>query len=133
MGDPNLAKNYRSISICNILSKIYSHILLNRLNKWAEKYKSLSKNQFRFQKGKTTTDCIFILQAIISIILDYKQKIIVFLLTKKAFDKIDRMTLWHKLILGNVSNKLVKALKSMHSVVKTCVRYNVQRPTLRIY
>ena len=34
------------------------------------------------------------------------------------------MTLWHKLILENVSSKIVKALKSMYSVVKNCVRYN---------
>ena len=49
-GDPNIAKNYRGITIGNILSKIYSQILLNRLNIWAEKYESLSKNQFGFQK-----------------------------------------------------------------------------------
>ena len=34
------------------------------------------------------------------------------------------MTLWHKLILENVSSMIVKALKSMYSVVKNCVRYN---------
>ena len=44
--DPNLAKNYRGITISNILSKMYSQILLNRLDKWGEKYDSLSKNQF---------------------------------------------------------------------------------------
>ena len=110
-GDPNLAKNYRGITIGNILSKIYSQILLNRLNIWAEKYESLSKNQFGFQKGKSTTDCIFILQSIISKVLDSKQKLYcVFIDFEKAFDKIDRMALWHKLILENVSSKIVKAL-----------------------
>ena len=87
----------------------------------------MSKNQFGFQKGKSTTDCIFILQSIISKVLDSKQKLhCVFIDFEKAFDKIDRMTVWHKLILENVSSKIVKALKSMYSVVKNCVRYNGQ-------
>ena len=55
-GDPDQASNYRGITISNVLSKIYSQILLNRLNKWADKYDVLSKNQFGFQKGKSTID-----------------------------------------------------------------------------
>ena len=33
-GDKTDAKNYRGITINNILAKIYSQILLDRLNKW---------------------------------------------------------------------------------------------------
>ena len=111
-GDPNLAKNYRGITISNILSKIYSQILLNRFNKWAEIYEVLSKNQFGFQKGKSTIDFIFILHSIISNVLNSKLKLhCVFIDVEKAFDKIDRITLWQKLILENISSKIVRALK----------------------
>ena len=58
-GDDNQAKNYRGITISNILSKVYSQMLLNRLMKLSEKYEVLGKNQFGFQKGKSTADCIF--------------------------------------------------------------------------
>ena len=116
-GDPNLEKNYRGITISNILSKIYSQILLNRLNKWAEIYEVLSKNQFGFRKGKSTTDCIFILHSIISKVLNSKQKLYcVFIDFEKAFDKIDRITLWQKLILENISSKIV----SLKSNVLSC-------------
>ena len=41
---------------------------------------------------------------------------------KKAFDRVDRSLLWHKHIYENVTSKLVRAIKSMYNVVKSCVR-----------
>ena len=37
-GDVNDAGNYRGITLINILAKIYSQLLLNRLTGWVEKY-----------------------------------------------------------------------------------------------
>ena len=74
-GNANQAKNYRGITISNVLSKIYSQILLSRLNKWSEKYEILCKIQFGFQKGKSTSDCIFILHSIITKLLNSKEKL----------------------------------------------------------
>ena len=65
-GNPDGAGNYRGINLINILGKIYSQILLNRLNKWAEKEETLLDCQFGFQKGKSTVDCIFTLYSIIA-------------------------------------------------------------------
>ena len=48
----------------------------------------------------------------------------VFIDFEKAFDKINRVYLWQKLIQANVSSKLVNALNAMYSVVKACIRYN---------
>ena len=82
------------------------------------------QNQFGFQKGKSTVDCIFTLHSIISKTLDAKEKLYcVFVVYEKAFDKVDRSLLWHKLIKDKVSSKLVKALSSMYTVVKLCIRY----------
>ena len=59
-GNKNIASNYRGITLTNILAKIYSQILLNRLNSWTDKHEKISNCQFGFQKGKSTVDCIFI-------------------------------------------------------------------------
>ena len=124
-GDANLAQNYRGITISNILSKVYSQILLNRMTKWADMHDVMNNAQFGYQKGKSTTDCIFILHSIISKLLSSKQKLYcVFIDFEKAFDKIDRLKLWHKLILENVSSKMVRALQAMYSTVKACIRHN---------
>ena len=124
-GDVNDAQNYRGITLIDILAKIYSQLLLNRLTEWTRKYEKISDNQFGFQKGKSTTDCVFILQSIISKVLNSGQKLYcVFIDYEKCFDKIDRSYLWQKLIAENVSCKLVTAIKSMYATVKLCVKYN---------
>ena len=123
-GDKDDAQNYRGITLINILSKVYSQILLNRLTPWSDRENKLSSNQFGFQKGKSTVDCIFIFSSIISKTLNAGCKLYcVFLDYEKEFDKIDRSFLWHKLISENVSSKLVKTLKSMYTTVKSCIRY----------
>ena len=123
-GNPDEAGNYRGITLINILGKIYSQILLNRLNKWAEKEETLLDSQFGFQKGKSTVDCIFTLYSIIAKTLGMGEKLYcVFIDYEKAFDKIDRSFLWQKLLKEQVSGKFVNALRSMYTVVKSCVRY----------
>ena len=124
-GNTHDTTNYRGITLINVLGKIYSQVLLNRLSKWSEKHEKLSKNQFGFQKGKSTVDCIFILYSVISKVLNSGEKLYCcFIDYEKAFDKINRSLLWHKLIFENVSSKFVRALKSMYDVVKACIRYN---------
>ena len=95
-GDRNQAKNYRGFTVSNILSKIYSQILLNRLTKWPEKHEFLRKNQFGFQKGKSTSDCIYMLHSIITKVLQSQEKLYCISIDfEKAFDKIDRLKLWN--------------------------------------
>ena len=77
-GNINEPKNYRGIT-------------LNK-SKWAEKHNTLIDNQYGFQKGKTTVDCIFILHALITKTLANKKKLYTALLDfEKMFDKIDRI------------------------------------------
>ena len=104
--------------------KFTHRYLLNRLSKWSEENDKLSKNQFGFQKGKSTIDCIFLLNAIVSKVLNSGEKLYCcFIDYEKAFDRIGRPLLWHKLTFEKVSSKLVKALKSMYDVVRACIRY----------
>ena len=73
-------------------------------------------------------DCIFTLHSIISKTLDAKENLYcVFVDYEKAFDKVDRSLLWHKLIKEKVSSKLVKALSSMYTVVKSCIHFQSSR------
>ena len=122
------AKNYRGITLNNIISKIYSKLLATRLTKWAEKHGKFIDNQYGFQKNKSTIDCIFILHALISKTLAIKKKLYVaFLDWEKMFDRIDRVYLWRKLLHINISTKFVTALKSMYTVVKSFIRFKSQQ------
>lgn len=123
-GNPDEPHNYRGITLINIHGKIYSQVLLNRLTKWSENYDKISKNQFGFQRGKSTVDCIFAFHSIISKVLSSGDKLYcVFLDYEKAFDRINRSLLWHKWNFEHVSSKLVRAIKSMYNVVKSCIRF----------
>lgn len=123
-GDVNEAQNYRGITLINVIAKIYSQLLLNRLTKWSVKHEKVSKNQFGFQKGKSVIDCIFILHSIITKVLNSGEKLYcIFIDYEKCFDKIDRIYLWQKLSAENVSCKLVTAIKSMYTTVRLCIKY----------
>jgi hypothetical protein len=116
--------NYRGITLINILAKIYSQLLLDRLTTWSKQYDQIHNNQFGFQKGKSIVDCIFILHSVISKVIDSGQKLYcIFIDYQQCFDKIDRTFLWQKLLAKNISSKFVKALKSMYNAVRSCVRY----------
>ena len=106
------------------MAKIYSKLLVERLSKWTEKHNTLIDNQYGFQKGKSTVNCIFILQALITKTLANKKKLYTaFLDFEKMFDKIDRIYLWQKLLNTNVSTRFVQAVKTMYSSDKSYVKY----------
>ena len=107
-----------------MLAKIYSQLLLNRLTKWSTENETITDNQFGFQKGKSTTYCVFLLHAIISKVLNSGEKLYcAFIDFEKCFDKVDRTFLWQKLLKENVSCKFVKAVKSMYATVKLYIKY----------
>ena len=120
--------NYRGITLINTLSKIYSHILNNRILKWAYENRKIADCQFGFQKNKSTIDCIFVFHAIISKILNRGEKLYCcFIDYQKAFDLVNRGFLWHKLIRDGCSVTMIKALQAMYDSVKACVRYKNKR------
>ena len=81
-------------------------------------------NQYGFQKGKSTIDCIYILHSIIVKTLSQKRKLYAaFIDFEKCFDKLERSYIFYKLIQENVSSKFVKAIESMYSCVTAQIRY----------
>ena len=123
--DANDPKNYCGITLNNIISKIYSQILLNRLTKWSNLYGKIIDNQFGFKKNKSTIDCIFLLHSIILKFLYSRKKLYCASIDfKKCFDRLNQLFIFQKLSHENVSLKFVLAIKSMYNTVKAAVRFN---------
>ena len=121
--DPNDVNNYRGITLVSCFSKIFTGVLNNRLNKWAENNDVLSDSQFGFRKGRSTTDAIFVLNAIIQKILNKKGRLFcAFIDLKKAFDSVYLNCLWYKLYKLGINAKMLRVIKDMYNKVKTCVR-----------
>ncbi|MCG8046600.1 MAG: reverse transcriptase family protein, partial [Candidatus Thiodiazotropha endolucinida] len=125
-GDKKDVNNYRGICLSSIFSKIYSQILESRLRKWSEQNDVLSETQFGFRQQKSTTDCIFILHALINKVINCERKKLycAFIDFQKAFDLVYRNGIWFKLLNSGVSSKFVKCLEAMYESVKICVKVN---------
>ena len=94
-GDIHNPSNYRGITLINILAKIFSLLLRNRINKWCESENVLNDSQFGFMDNRSTTDAIFLLHTIIQKVLSTNSRLFcIFIDYKKAFDTVNRDALY---------------------------------------
>ena len=120
--DPN---NYRAITLLSCVSKLFTSVLNTRLTGFIDDNNLLNVNQAGFRKGFSTTDHIFLFNAIINLFCFKKRKLYcAFIDYSKAFDSIWREALWHKLIKIGINGKILVVLKNMYSDIKSCVRVN---------
>ena len=118
--------NYRGITICSCLGKVYSAILNNRFYKFIKEHKILSEEQISSTKGAQTVDHMFVLKTIIDTCKKQKQNLFVcFLDLSKAFDSVWRNGLLYKLLKIGVGSKFFNSVKSMHDNVQCSVNTNM--------
>ena len=120
--DPN---NYRPITILSCMSKVFTAVLNNRLQRFLETNNLLNENQCGFRKGYSTCDNIFVMYALIEYLKVRKMKLFcAFIDFQKAFDSVWQVGLWSKLLKYNINGKVLSVIKSMYSNIKSCVDYN---------
>ena len=120
--DPN---NYRGITILSCFGKLFTCVLNKRLGSFIEQFHILGPEQTGFRKGYSTLDNVFTLYGIIDILLSkHKMLYCGFLDYEKAFDKIDRAFLWHKILEENINGKIINVIKNMYASAKSCVMVN---------
>ena len=72
-----------------------------------------------FRQNKSTTDCLYILQSIVSNQLYHKMKLYcAFIDFQKAFDLVYRNGIWYILCELGASLKVVKSVKAIYNSVK---------------
>ena len=115
-GNTKNPDNYRTISLVNSITKIFTFILYNRLTVWANHSKVLPESQSGFRKSRGCSDNIFILNAMINIRLcKPKQKLFTFFIDFiKAFDSVNHNLLWSKLFKLGVSSKIIRIIKNLY-------------------
>jgi hypothetical protein len=125
-GDKSNPANYRGITLVNIMAKIFSLVLRNRISKWCESTYVFNDSQFGFRDKRSTSDAIFILHTIIQKVLSRNRKLwCVFVDYEKAFDTVIRDALWIKLVETGVSCKMINIIKTIYENVKSCVKLSV--------
>ena len=122
----NCEDNYRGIILFPTLCKIYEMVLLNRLEKCAERRGFFSKMQFGFQEGVSCIEASFIILETINHMLERGSKIFSrFLGVRKAFDTVWIDGLPYKLFteLG-INGRMWLAIKDLNTNVKARVLYS---------
>ena len=96
-GNKNEVENNRGITLLSTFGKLFSRILTNRLNEWAENYYVYIEAQAGFRKQMSTIDNIFVLHGLIRhFINEGKRLYAAFIDFSKAFDYVVRENLWLK-------------------------------------
>jgi hypothetical protein len=124
-GDKLDPSNFRPITIISCFGKLFTSLLNTRLNKFSEDYCLICENQGGFRKGYSTTDNLFVIYMLISIMKNKKKKLYcAFIDFAKAFDTVWRKGLWHKLLGNEINGKMYKVIFNMYSGIKSRVLYN---------
>lgn len=128
-GDDSLVGNYRGISLLNAITKIFSHIMLNRLLKFISTHDLLPETQNGFRKGRGTIDSIFTLTSVVQIAtrLRGRRLFSAFIDFRRAFDSVSHTLLWSKLYRMGVSARFIRLVRSLYEEASFSVRLGDQK------
>ena len=118
-GDRDIQNSYRGISLLSVASKCYATVLGNRLTKWMDDHEKIVEAQAGFRKGYSVTDHIYTLSAIIEKYLSRKggKLYVAFTDLRKAFDSVDRASLFLTLVKAGLSGPFLNTIKAMYRSV----------------
>ena len=82
----------------------------------------IGDEQAWFRNGHSTLDHIFVLHSLIDLYVSKKETVYcAFVDYKKAFDLVDRTSLWSKLLKNNIDGNFLKVINHMYSQAKSCI------------
>ena len=122
-GDKKVCDNYRGISLLVVTSKIFSRIILNRVQDLLDK--QLLEEQAGFRSNRSTIDQIFILKMVMEKSYNNNKPLsMCFVDIMKAYDSVDRDLLWQICRHYGLTDKIVRMLKLLYKDPKAQVRVN---------
>ena len=112
-GDLSSCSNYRGITLLSIPGKVFNRILLNRMKDAVDPH--LRDQQAGFRKERSCTDQIATLRIILEQSLEWNSPLYVnFIDYEKAFDSVDRESLWRLLRHYGVPEKITNIIRKSY-------------------
>ena len=115
-GDPYNPDNYRAIALGSCMGKLFSSILLKRIQEYRLQCCPDHPNQLGFKKGAQTADHVITIKTIIDkYTVKRKKKLFAcFVDFKKAFDSVARDALLYKVAKMGIGGRVFQVLKNMY-------------------
>ena len=118
-GDLSECKNYRGIMLLSTPGKVFNKVILERMKASVDKL--LRDHQAGFRKDRSCTDQIATLRIIIEQSLEWNSPLYVnFIDFEKAFDSVDRTSLWNIMRHYGIPEKYVKIVSNTHQGMTAC-------------
>ncbi|VDP35171.1 unnamed protein product [Schistosoma curassoni] len=112
-GDLSKCENYIGITLLSIPGKVFIRVLLNRMKDAVDA--QLRDQQAGFRKDRSCTDRIATLRVIVEQSVEWNSSLYInFIDYEKAFDSVDRRTLWKLLRHYGVSEKIVNIIRNLY-------------------
>lgn len=116
-GDLRDCNNYRGIMLLSTPRKVFSHIILERLQKGVDE--RLRENQAGFRNRRSCSDQIATLRIIIQQSIEWNTPVYVnFIDFEKAFDSVDRVLLWKLMAHYGIPPKYVNIIKNTYQGIQ---------------
>ena len=113
-GDLSNCNNYRGITLLSVPGKVFNRVLLNRMRDIVDP--KLRDQQAGFRQNRSCTDQIATLRIIVEQSLEWNSPLyILFIDYEKAFDSVDRETLWKLLRHYGIPNKITNLIKNSYN------------------
>lgn len=123
-GDPYDPDNYRAIALGSCIGKLFSSILLRRINNFRTDTCPDPPNQLGFKKGAQTGDHIFTLKTVIEKYTRAPRSHLYtcFVDFRKAFDSVAREALLYKVAKIGIGGNIFSTLKNMYENTSTRIK-----------
>ena len=111
--DPN---NFRGIAVASCFGKLFNTILKNRLQSFCDENDLINPAQISGKKGARTADHLTVIRFLIEKYTKEGKKLFVcFFDLKKAFDSVNRLTLFYKLLQKyKIGGRFLKMLQDIY-------------------
>ena len=115
--------NYRGLAIGSALAKLYSMILLNRLETFVTEHNIISMCQIGFRKLFRTADHIYVLKTIINMKMTKGEKLYAaFIDFRKAYDTVNRDKMLQQLQKIGAGSKFIENIRSIYEKVQYAIK-----------
>ena len=104
--------------------KLFTSVVNTRITKFVEAINLIGIEQAGFRKGFSTIDHIFTFKCLLDLYLSKKKLCCAFIDDRKAFDYVDRICLWNKLLTGGITSKLFNVIFNMYKQAKSYVQFH---------